>query len=343
MKQQRVYVLLLVPVVLVLVGTLGFYLLEQPRYDLFDALYMTITTLTTVGYGEVHPLSFRGRLFNIFLLLGGVFTLFFVSGELLRMVVSGELQDYMEKRYMSMALAELKDHVIVCGFGRMGNFVCEKFSKEGVPFVIIDQDKDSLQRFEMAHGVPLIGDATLDEILKQARIHQARALITVLGSDADNLFITMTARLLNEKLFIVSRAEVDLAEVKLRRAGANRVVSPYAIGGFRMAHAVLRPTVVDFLELATRTEHIDLQIEETQIEKDSHLDGVTLLKSRVRQDLGVIIVAIKKPNGPMLYNPPGDAVVHSGDVLIALGHRQQLDQLQEFSRANPVNPGEESR
>jgi voltage-gated potassium channel len=332
MKNPRVIILIVVPVALVLIGTLGFYLLGQPEYSLFDSLYMTITTLTTVGYQEVHPLSTWGRVFNIFLLLGGVFTLFFVSGEILRMVVSGELRDYLGRQYMSRALAGLHDHVIVCGYGRMGDFVCQEFSKQGLPFVIVDRRTELLQSFEMPHGVPLVGDATLDEVLKRAGISRARALITVLASDADNLYITMSARLLNEKIFIVSRAEVSLAEPKLRRAGANRVVSPYASGGFRVAQAVLRPTVVDFLELATRTEHIGLQIEETLIEEGSRLDGATLLSSRVRQDLGVIIVAIKKADGQMVYNPPGDAGMGGGDVLIALGPRQQLSQLAALSR-----------
>ena len=332
MRNQRILAMLLFPFILVLVGTVGFYVIELPTYSLFDSLYMTITTLTTVGYGEVHTLSTSGRVFNIFLLLGGVFTLFFVSGEILRMVVSGELQDYMGERYMNRALAELHDHVIVCGYGRIGTIICEEFSKGGQPYVIIDQDRELLQTFEKPHGVLLVGDATLDDVLKKAGINRAKALITVLGTDSENLFITMSARLLNEKLFIVARAEVDLVEVKLRRAGANRVVSPHTIGGFRMAHAILRPTVVDFLEMATKVEHIDLQIGETLIEQGSKLDGLSLLKSRVRQDLDVIIVAIKKPNGPMLYNPPGNAIVNHGDVLIALGHGQQLEQLRILSR-----------
>ena len=157
------------------------------------------------------------------------------------------------------------------------------------------------------------------------------ALVTVLASDADNLYITMSARLLNDKLFIVARAEAELAENKLVRAGANRVVAPYALGGFRVAQAVLRPAVVEFIELATRTEHLDLQIEETHIEAGSPLAGATLAASHIRQEFGVIIVAIKKADGTMLYNPPSDAVIAVGDVLIALGHRQHLDQLEKLA------------
>src|SRR5262249_48676597 len=170
-----------------------------------------------------------------------------------------------------------------------------------------------------------------DEGLRRAGVERARALVTVAGSDAENLFIVMSARLLNENLFIVARAEEENAQQKLLRAGANRVVSPYVIGGSRVAQAVLRPTVVDFIELATRTEHLELQIEESKIAPHSRLVGATLKKNRLRQDRGLIIVAIKKKLGQMVFNPPADAVIESGDILIALGHREQIDQLDELA------------
>ncbi len=331
MKKRSLVWVVFIPLVLVVIGTLGYWLLDR-HYSLFDALYMTVITLTTVGYGEVHPLSTVGRIFTIFLLLGGVFSLFFAGTEIVRLVVSGELQAYLGRRYMSRALAGMNQHIVVCGYGRMGRYVCQEFAKQGLPFVIVDRRTDLLEGFRLPNGIALVGDATSDEILREAGVDRARALITVLASDADNLFITMSARLLNEKLFIVARAEADLAERKLVRAGANRVVSPYAIGGFRVAQAVLRPAVVDFIELATRTEHLDLQIEEARIEEGSRLVGESLLASRIRQDLGVIIVAIKKPEGHMQFNPVGEEIIHAGDVLIALGHRQQLDLLEGLAK-----------
>jgi voltage-gated potassium channel len=325
---RRIFLLLLVPLVLVVGGTVGYYVLE-PRYTLFDALYMTVITLTTVGYEEIHhPLSTGGRLFTIFLLLGGVFTLFYTAAEILRVVVSGEVQDLLGRKRMRRSLAGMRQHMIICGFGRMGRFVCHEFSKQGLPFVVVDRNAQSLAGFDLAHGVPLQGDATSDEVLRQAGVDRARALVTVVASDADNLYITLSARLLSDQLFIVARAEGDLAEQKLLRAGANRVVSPYAIGGFKVAQAVLRPTVVDFIELATRTEHLELQIEETRLLPASNLVGATLTASRLRQDLGLIIVAIKKADGRMIYTPPGDAVMEAGDTLIALGRRPQLDELE---------------
>jgi voltage-gated potassium channel len=327
---RRYLLLLVIPTVLVVGGTAGYYFLEED-YSLFDSLYMTVITLTTVGYEEVHPLSTRGRVFTIFLLLGGVFTIFTVAGEVVRTIISGEVQGVLGRRRMEHSLAGLKNHLIICGYGRMGKLVCWEFSKQGLPFVVIDRREEMLRDFGLAHGIALPGDATSDEDLKRAGVERARALVTVASSDADNLYITMSARLLNERLFIVARAEAEPAEQKLLRAGANRVVSPYAIGGFRVAQAVLRPTVLDFIELATRTEHLDLQIEEAQVGAGSRLAGATLRASNLRQELGIIIVAIKKGAGHVQYNPTGDAVMEAGDTLIALGHRQHLDQLEALA------------
>ncbi len=319
--------LILIPIVLIVGGTLGYYWLEE-SYSLFDGLYMTVITLTTVGYEEVHPLSPPGRVFTMVLLLVGVFVFFYTVTELLRSVISGEVRQLLGRQRMERSLSGLKNHMIICGYGRMGRHVCREFSNQGLPFVIIDRRAELLQDFGVPHGIALHGDATSDEILKRAGVERARALVTLAASDADNLFITLSARLLNDKLFIVARAEGELAEQKLRRAGASRVVTPYAIGGAKVAMAVLRPAVVDFIELATRTEHLDLQIEEALIHENAKLVGVTLHASRLRQDLGVIVVAIKKSNGHLVANPPGDAVMEVGDTLIALGARQSLDRVE---------------
>jgi voltage-gated potassium channel len=324
---RRILLLVLVPAILIGTGTMGYYTLE-PDYTLFDSLYMTVTTLTTVGYGEVHPLSWRGRLFTIFLLLGGTIAFLYAVTELLRFVISGEVNNLLGRRRMERILAGLKNHLIVCGYGRMGRYVCKEFSREGLDYVLIDRKAEVLQNFALPHGVALTGDATADEILKHAGVERARALVTVAASDADNLYITMSARLLNDKLFIVARAESEQSEAKLLRAGANRIVLPYAIGGSKVAQAVLRPAVVDFIELATRTEHLDLQIEETLIRAGSQLAGRSLRESRLRQDLGVIVVAIKKSSGHLVSNPAGETIMEAGDTLIALGARQSLDHLE---------------
>lgn len=211
--------------------------------------------------------------------------------------------------------------------------MCGEFSALGIAFVVVDRRSDLLDGFSMAHGIALTGDATSDDVLKRAGVDRARGLVTVAASDADNLYITMSARFLNDKLFIVARAEEEGAEKKLLRAGANRVVSPYVIGGQRVAQALLRPAVMDFLELATRSQHLELQIEEVEITVESSLAGQTVRDSQVRRELGIIIVAIKKPDGKMLFNPEPESVFATGDVLIVLGHRQQLDRLEKLAAA----------
>jgi voltage-gated potassium channel len=322
---------LAVPVLLMIAGTIGYATIEG--WPLLDCLYMTVITITTVGFMEVHPLSPAGRLFTSLLALGGVFTLLYAATAVIRAVVSGEIGGTLGRQRMDRKLAELTGHAIICGYGRMGRLVCSEFSSLGRPFVIVDQQASVLDDFRVPHGIPLQGDATDDHVLRKAGVERAKVLVTVAASDAANLYITMSARLLSEKLFIVARSEESESEPKLIRAGANRVVSPYVIGGQRMAMAVLKPNVMDFIELATRSDYMELQIEESMIEPGSALAGRSLKDSRVRQDLGVIIVAIKKPDGRMVFNPPSEETMGAGDLLITLGHRDQLDRLETLARA----------
>jgi len=319
----------LVPPVLILTGTLGFYFLEDQT--LFDALYLAVITLTTVGFGDVVPRTPAGKVFTMLLALGGIFTMFYTAAEMIRAIISGEFRSALGRQRMEQSLAGIKDHLIVCGYGRVGQLVAREFAQQRVDFVVVDEREDLLSRFNLGRGIALPGDATSDEVLKRAHVERARALVTVVGSDADNLYITMSARLLNDQLFIVARAESEQAEQKLIRAGANRVVSPYTIGGLRVAQAVLRPAVVDFIELATRSEHLELQMEETRVTSQSPLAGKAVQESRLRQDLGIIIVAIKKPTGHMVFNPPSDTLLEAGDTLITLGPRVQLDRLERLA------------
>jgi voltage-gated potassium channel len=334
---RRFILMVVVPFLLVLGGTFGFYGIEnwmgRERWSMLDALYMTVITLSTIGYGETHPLSDPGRLFAIALILGGVFTFLYTATEIIRSVVSGEVAEMLGKQQREHALADASGHIIVCGYGRMGRLVCSEFSRDGVPFVLVDVNEEEMRDFDLPHGLTLVGDATSDDVLKRAGIDRARGLVTVMASDADNLFATLSARLLRADLFIVARSEAVGTEAKLVRAGANRVVSPYQIGGTRVAQAVLRPTVVDFIELATRTEHIDLQLEETCVAANSALAGASLKSSRVRADLKIIIVAIKKHGGHMHFNPASETVLEPGDTLVAMGNREHLSQLQKL--ANP--------
>jgi voltage-gated potassium channel len=324
---RRWVILFLIPVALLVGGTLGYAVIE-PEYTLFDALYMTVITLTTVGYAEVHPLSTAGRMFTMILLLVGVFSIFYAATEIVRGVVSGEVQQHMGRQRMERALSGLSGHIIVCGYGRMGRYVCKELAAQGAEFVVIDRSHELLEGFDIKGGLAVVGDATSDATLKKAGVERARGLVTVTAHDADNLYITMSARLLNAKLFIVARAEGEEAEDKLVRAGADRVVAPYALGGGRIAQALMRPTVLEFIELATKTEHLELQIEQTAVAEGSPLAGSSLAGSRLRQEVGLIIVAIKKADGNMVYTPPPETVIQAGDTLIALGRREHLDRLE---------------
>jgi voltage-gated potassium channel len=316
---------------LLCVGTLGYRTVGG--WDWLDALYMTVITITTVGFHEVQPLGPAGRLFTMGLALGGVFTAFYAAGAFIRAIVTGEIRTVFGRQRMEHQLANLSNHLVVCGFGRMGQLVCEEFSEAGLSFVVIDRDPEVLQDFSMPHGIPLTGDATADDVLKVAGVERARGLVTTAASDADNLYIAMSAHFINEGLFIVARAESEGAERKLLRAGASRVISPYAIGGHRVAQAVLRPNAMDFIELATRTAHLELQIEEIELQAASDLVGTPLKDSPIKRELGIIIVAIKQPDGRMLFNPTPETPLGEEDVLIALGHRQQLDQLEDMAGA----------
>jgi voltage-gated potassium channel len=313
----------LLPLLLLGLGTAGYSLIED--WSPFDAFYMAVITLTTVGFGEVHPLSRAGRAFTVFLALGGIFTLFYAGTEAARGIITGEIRALFGRRRMEKRIADLRRHVIVCGYGRVGQYVCDEFSRRGVPFVVLDRDPQRLADLTLPHGHALLGDATTDETLREAGIDRARALVVVVATDADNLFITMSARLLNDKIPIIARAEEEATIEKLRRAGATRVVSPYVIGGNRVAQAVLNPAVVDLIEVATKREHLDLQIEELQIGEGSRFGRLTVLESKLRTDIGLVLVAIKRGSGHMEFNPVDQAVMQEGDTLIVMGRREQLD------------------
>ena len=319
----------LLPLLLLVGGTAGYRLIEG--WSVFDALYMSVITLTTVGFGEVHPLSRGGRAFTVFLALGGVFTLFYAATEVTRAVITGELRRVLGRRRMEKRIADLKQHVIVCGYGRVGQYVCDEFSRRGLPFVLIERDADRLAELTMPNEHPLLDDATDDGTLREAGIDRARAVVVVVATDADNLFITMSARLLNDKIPIIARAEESTSIAKLRRAGATRVVSPYVIGGNRVAEAVLHPAVVDFIEVATQREHLDLQIEELRIGPASGVRGQTIAASGLRGEMRLILVAIKRRSGHMEFNPGDEASIEEGDTLIVMGRREQLDRAERVA------------
>ena len=329
--KRRLLEVAVLPPTLILGGMLGYHFVEG--WTLFDSLYMAIITLTTIGFGEVHPLTTAGRVFTMVLSLMGIFTLFFAATEIVRTWASGELRTIMGLQRLEKSMAKLEDHVIVCGYGRMGRLVCQELARAAVPFVIIDQNGASLADFALAGGVPLHDDASTDECLRRAGIARARALVTVVSSDADNLFITMSARLLNERVQIIARAEEEATANKLVRAGASRVISPYVIGGSRVTQAILRPTVLDFIEVASLRSHMELQLEEVTIDPNSDLVGRAIGATKIRDRFNVIIVAKKGSEATMMFNPPDHALLAAGDTLVMLGARVQLDRVEELAKA----------
>lgn len=327
----RVWIAIAVPFALFGTGTICYKAIGGDEWSWLDAAYMSAITLTTVGYGETHVLTDTGRVFTITFLFGGVFLLFYSATEIIRAIVSGQLRSILGRESMKHALDEIRDHIIVCGLGRMGRLVCQEFERQKAKYVLVDQSESLIKEWTGTHGIPLHGDATEDEVLKLAGVERAKVLVAVVPSDADNLYITLSARVLNPNLFIVARAEHETSEAKLRRVGANQVVSPYVIGGHRVAQAVLRPTVGHILEQAGRLNAADYQIEEVVVAKSSALCGKSLREANLRDDLGVVVIAMRTPGGEIVLNPRADSVLETGSVVVVVGRREHLDELEKIA------------
>lgn len=312
---------------LLVIGSLGFVWLQG--WDFFDALYMTVTTLSTVGYGEIHPLTKIGRLYNMVLILSGMGVMLYIVGSLARVVIEGEIRSALGKRKLIRHIRRLKNHYIICGFGRIGEIIARQLKERGFPLVILDKEPDLAIRLEELGYYFIAGDATRDEILMEAGIERAKGLVAVVSTDSDNVYIVLTARSLNPQIFIVARSEEPGSEQKLLRAGADKVESPYRMGGQKMAHTILHPTVTTFMELAMK-EGVEWSMEEIAVGQTSAILGVPLSDSGIRQKLDLILVAIKRADGEMLFNPSHDTAILAGDTLIALGLRKNLDALEEM-------------
>jgi len=309
-------------------GTAGYALIEG--WSAWDAFYMTAITITTVGYREVHPLSRAGEVFTSSVLLAGVGTFFYTFTLLATLVVDGGLHARLARRRRQRMLDDLTDHFIVCGYGRIGAIIVEELRRQHVPYVVIERDRDRVMAVMEAGGLAVEADASSEEVLTRLGIARARGFIAAVGTDAENVYAVLTARVLRPDLYIVGRAETEDAERKLLRAGANRVVSPYRIGARELAQTALRPAVVDFFQLATRAGNLELAIEQVAIGGGSPLAGRSIIDVNVRQRYGLIVVGIQRTSGRMEFNPPGDAVMHAGDQLVVLG---RADGLRDFETA----------
>jgi voltage-gated potassium channel len=309
-------------------GTAGFHFIEG--WPWFDGFYMAVTTLTTIGYQEVHPLSRAGRIFNVVVIVAGVSLVFLAIGVLTQALLEFELRSFFGKRKMEREIQHLADHYILCGAGRVGRSAARELARKPVPFVIIEQNEPKAIRYA-GDWLIHVGDATQEQTLRNVHIERARGLVAATTTDATNLYIILTARGLNPKLKIIARASEEDAEKHLITAGADAVVSPYHFAGQRIAQSFLRPHVVSFLDTATTHLGMDLEIGEIHIGKDSTFAGRTIESSRIRQERGVIVLAIKRESG-MRFNPAPDDRIEPGDFLIAMGEPSQLRQLEQMAR-----------
>jgi len=309
-----------------IVGTVGFHLIEG--WPWFDGFYMVVTTLTTIGYQEVHPLSHAGRVFNVFVILAGVSLVLLGVGAVSQALLEFELQSFFGRRRMERDIGRLDGHYIICGMGRVGRSVARELARKPAPFVIIENAEEKLKRYSGEDWLVVNGDATQDQTLRNAQIERARGLIAATTTDATNLYIVLTARGLNPHLKIIARASEDGAEKHMLTAGADSVVSPYSFAGQRIAQSLLRPHVVSFLDTATTHLGMDLEIGEIQVTPTSVFAGKTIESSRIRQERGVIILAIKRRQG-MRFNPAPDERIEPDDFLIAMGEPAQLRGLEQ--------------
>lgn len=308
-------------------GTSGYMLIE--KWDLMDSIYMTVLTLGSVGYSEVHPLSFNGRIFTIFLIISGMTLIMYLAGVLVQFVVEGEMRHILGRRKLDKSISKLKDHYIVCGYGRIGRTLCNQIKEQNSEVVVVEKNEEIIPLFEKDKILYVNGDASNDSTLIKAGILNAKSLIAVLATDADNVFLVLTARQLNPNIYIMARAGNDGVKSKLLAAGANRVESPYEVGAVSMALKLLRPSVSNFLDIALSRKQRAIQIEEVSISPKSKILNVMLKDSGIRQNYNIIIIAIKKKDGEMIFNPSFETFIEEGDTIIAMGRASNLKKFNE--------------
>ena len=319
---------IIVFIVLILVGISGYMIIEG--WGLFDAIYMTIITLSTVGYGEVHETGLGGRIFTIILIIIGVFIIAYIVGLVAEIFLEGEIRSILGRRKLDRKIQSLKDHYIICGYGRIGRTICNVLTKRSIPLIVLEKEEQARQELEQDKILYIDRDATHEESLIDAGVRRAKGLVSVVSSDPENVYITLTARGLNPELFILSRAEYSATKAKLLQAGANKVVLPYSIGARRMAQAIIRPAVSDFIELAMHESSFELAIEEIVVGNNSPFANLTLIESKIRKELDIIVIGIKKKDDRTLFNPSSQTTIQPGDLLIAMGSYENLEKLRKL-------------
>jgi len=323
--------LILVFTIVLVCGTVGYTVIEG--WNLLESFYMTIITVTTVGYGEVHSLSHAGRLFTIGLIFVGYSLCLYVAGSVIQFMVDGKIRALLGRRKLDSRIKRLRNHYIVCGYGRIGREIASHLMEKPVGLVVVDQNPDLIPAMEEDRVLYICASATEESTLTKAGIKHAKVLIAALATDTDNVFLVLTARQLNPNLFIMARASQEAVKPKLLAAGADKVESPYEIGAHSMAMRVLRPTVTNFLDLALARKNKDIQMEEIPISPDSEICGKTLSGSQIRQNFDLIVVAIKKSDDSMIFNPSFDAVIRENDTIIVVGNSENLERFAEVAMA----------
>ena len=307
------------------IGTIGYTSIEG--WDVVDSFYMTIITLTTVGYGEVRELSLAGRMFTVALLLVGVGMVFYGAATIAEARFEERIRQIFGRRKLVKELDKLENHHIICGYGRIGSTVAGEYAKESLPHVIIESDESIAAHLNQEGKLVILGDATLDETLIEAQVEKARSIVCALPTDAENVFVTLTARALNPNLFILSRAARESSIGKMEAAGADRVVSPYIMGGMRIAQSVLRPKLAGFIDEVIGHATTDLDFDEVTVPEGSNLVGMALRESKISQETGVYLLSIRHSSGEMRFNPGADFQIQAGDHLYALGTPEEVESL----------------
>ena len=326
-RTNNLIIVVLISVLLIALGTLGYMLIEH--WSLLDSLYMTVITLSTIGYGEVQPVSVPGRIFTLFLIFLGVGFFLYVIGNVVQFFVEGRIRLILGRLKLDKKIGKLSNHYIVCGYGRVGRALCRYLIQKNLDVVAIEKNADRIPIMNQDGILYISGEATAEENLLKAGLKNASNLIPALGSDADNVFLVLLAKGLNPNLYVVARASQNASKRPLYTAGANIVVSPFDIGARRMAHAVLRPNVIRFLELAFADESTDIHIEEIAVSKTSKLVDVTLQESGIRQNYDMIILSIVNKDGSMVFNPTATTRISAGGSVVAVGSSDNLIRLEK--------------
>ncbi len=329
MHSAKFLVVILLVCFLFAAGVAGYMVIE--KWDFMDSAFMTAISLTTVGYSEVHPLSTHGRLFTIILITAGVGLFFYALTALSEAVVEGQIKGYLEKKKMQKAISNLSSHYILCGYGRLGCTIARSFASRGLPLVIIDNDPEIAETLRQTGYLYLQGDATSDEILLGAGVKRAKSIICTLNSDAANVYVVLIARSMNPDIFILARASEMNVEKRMIQAGADKVVTPYEIGAKRMVLAALQPTVIEFLDLATDTTGLDLNIEEIRIQPGSAMDGVSLLEIALREKTGVNVLGVHHEGTGLSMDFSPSEILKGGDTIVAMGTKEGLKKVRQLA------------